>query len=127
MVITEKFPSSYFQDWDPTATSGAAPARRSATARADAALEASADLVLAIEHFLRSELAGTPEAPPIAADADLFAAGFLDTHNIFALIGFLAERFGLQFDDAELVPESFRTLTAIAALVATRRSRPPRD
>jgi chorismate-pyruvate lyase/acyl carrier protein len=127
MVITEKFPLSYFQDWDPTATGAAAPARRSAMARADAAMDASADLVLALDHFLRGELARTPEAPPIAADADLFAAGFLDTHNIFELIRFLAERFGVQFDDAKLVPESFRTLTAIAALVATRRSRPPRD
>jgi chorismate-pyruvate lyase/acyl carrier protein len=127
MVITEKFPSSYFQDWDPTATSAAAPSRRSVMARTDADLDVSADLVLALEHFLRVELARTPEAPPITADADLFAAGFLDTHNIFELIRFLAERFSVQFDDAELVPESFRTLTAIAALVATRRSRPPRD
>ncbi|MEB3318577.1 MAG: chorismate pyruvate-lyase family protein [Cyanobacteriota bacterium] len=127
MVITEKFPSSYFQDWDPSATSSAAPARRSATARADTARDASADIVLALDHFLRGELARTPEAPPIAADTDLFAAGFLDTRNIFELIRFLAERFGVQFDDAELVPESFRTLTAIAALVETHRSHTPRD
>ncbi|MFN9646406.1 MAG: chorismate pyruvate-lyase family protein [Cyanobacteriota bacterium] len=127
MVITEKFPSSYFQDWDPSATSGAASARRTAVARADAALDESADIVLAVEHFLRGELARTPEAPPLTADADIFAAGLLDTHNLFELIRFLTERFGVQFDDAELVPESFRTLTAIAALVASRRVRPPRE
>jgi chorismate-pyruvate lyase/acyl carrier protein len=127
MVITEKFPSSFFLDWDPTATSGAAPARRTTMARADAALGESADIVLALEHFVRGELARTPEAPPIAADADLFAAGLLDTRNIFELIRFLAERFGVQFDDAELVPDSFRTLTAIALHVATRRNGQPRD
>jgi chorismate-pyruvate lyase len=127
MVITEKFPSSYFQDWDPTTTSEAAPARRSARARNHAAQDPIAEVVLALEHFVRGELALLPESSPIGADTDLFAAGFLDKQNIFALIRFLSERFGVQFDDAELVPESFRTFTTIAALVATRHSPLPRD
>lgn len=127
MVITEKFPSSYFQVWDPSAISGAASARRAAVARADAALDEGADIALAVEHFLRGELARTPGAPPLTADADIFATGLLDTDNLFELIRFLTERFGVQFDDAELVPESFRTLTAIAALVVSRRIRPPRE
>jgi hypothetical protein len=53
------------------------------------------DPVVEGEHFVRGELARTPEAPPIAADADLFAAGLLDTRNIFELIRFLAERFAI--------------------------------
>jgi acyl carrier protein len=55
-----------------------------------------------------------------AADADLFAVGALDSMTLVQLILHLEEHFGLTLPMEELETESFRSLDAIAQLVAAR-------
>jgi chorismate-pyruvate lyase/acyl carrier protein len=124
MLITEKFPESYFRDWDPTGTWGAAPAPDT-TESARTPEQGEAELkrtVAELEHFLRHELPGNNHHGPIAPDAALLEGGIIDPPGFFALLAFITERFGVKFDDDELVAENFRTLGAIAQRIAEARA-----
>jgi acyl carrier protein len=124
MLITEKFPETYFRDWDPTGTWGTpaaphAPEAAHPPEQDDAALERT---VGELEHFLRTEVLGNHRHEPIPPDAALIESGLIDATGFFALLGFIAERYGVKFDDEELVPDNFRTLAGIARRVAERRA-----
>lgn len=124
MVITEKFPESYFRDWDPTSTRGTAVGWTPAEAPAapDDGQEVQR-VVAALEHFVRHELNGSSCRDPIAPDAELLEAGLVDSAGFFALLSFITERFGVKFEDEELVASNFGTLGAIARCIAERRDR----
>lgn len=122
MVITEKFPESYFRDWDPWAARGADAAPAPAPPARAAAPDVTT-IVRELERFLRAELLAGKRRRPIPPDTDLLARGLVNPTRFFALLSFIAERFGVQFDDAELEAEGFRTLTAIAGRVAERHGR----
>ncbi len=50
-------------------------------------------------------------------DTDLLAAGLLDSFDIVNLVSQLEETFGVEIDPADIVPENFRTISAIAGLM----------
>ncbi|WP_313992529.1 phosphopantetheine-binding protein [uncultured Selenomonas sp.] len=50
-------------------------------------------------------------------DTDLLAAGLLDSFDIVNLVSQLEENFGAEIDPTDIVPENFRTISAIAALM----------
>ena len=56
------------------------------------------------------------ELPP---DYDLVATGVVDSLGLLKVIAWLEDRFGLAIDDLELDPESFRSVAAIDAFVAS--------
>ena len=123
MLITEKFPETYFRDWDPTGTWGTAAVPEAAdAARAPEHDEQEQQRTLAeLEHFVRNDLLGNSRHDPIAADAALLEGGVVDSAGFFALLSFITERFGVKFDDEELVADNFRSLGAIARRIAERR------
>jgi chorismate-pyruvate lyase/acyl carrier protein len=125
MLITEKFPESYFRDWDPTATRGTAPAPEPAAALAAPVRDELEHqrLVAALESFVRNELLGNSRHDPIAPDTALLEGGLVDSTGFFSLLSFITERFGVKFDDEELVADNFRTLEAIARRIADRQGR----
>ena len=55
-------------------------------------------------------------------DDSLLTSGFIDSLGILDLATFIDEEFGLNLDDADLTPENFDSIAAIARLVDTRRS-----
>jgi acyl carrier protein len=55
------------------------------------------------------------------ADTDLQEAGVLDSFSTLALIGFLDETFHVHLEPAEVNADTFRTVNAIAALVAKKQ------
>jgi acyl carrier protein len=48
---------------------------------------------------------------------DFFARGMLDSFDLTMLISALEERFGIAMDGADIVPENFRSVEAIASLL----------
>lgn len=50
-------------------------------------------------------------------DTDLLAAGLLDSFDIVNLVSRLEETFGVEIDPTDIVPENFRTVSAIAVLM----------
>ncbi|MGH9533770.1 MAG: phosphopantetheine-binding protein [Terriglobales bacterium] len=49
---------------------------------------------------------------------DFFARGVLDSLGLITLVSSLEERYGVFIDVADIVPENFRNLAAIRALLA---------
>lgn len=50
-------------------------------------------------------------------DTDLLAAGLLDSFDIVNLVSLLEDTFGIEIDPRYIVPENFRTISAIAVLM----------
>ena len=48
---------------------------------------------------------------------DFFAEGMLDSFDLMTLVSTLDERFSVKIDGAEILPENFMNVDAIAALV----------
>ena len=56
----------------------------------------------------------------ITPDAKLLESGLLDSINLVQLIQFLEEHFGVAIPDSDLVPETFESVSKIAAYVQER-------
>ena len=50
-------------------------------------------------------------------DTDLLASGLLDSFDIVNLVSQLEEAFTVEMEPTDIVPENFRTVAAIAALM----------
>jgi acyl carrier protein len=53
----------------------------------------------------------------LANDESLLGAGIIDSTGVLELIGYLEEKFQLQFGDDELVAENFDTIIKITAFL----------
>jgi acyl carrier protein len=53
----------------------------------------------------------------LANDESLLGAGVIDSTGVLELIGYLEEKFQLQFGDDELVAENFDTILKITAFI----------
>jgi acyl carrier protein len=56
----------------------------------------------------------------LAIDGELLDSGIVDSMGILELVMFLEERFGIALDDDEMLPDNFRSVPAIAALVSRK-------
>lgn len=54
-------------------------------------------------------------------DYPLLEKDVLDSMGIFQVVAFLEDEFGIEVDDAELVPENFETIGSIAELIDSKR------
>jgi acyl carrier protein len=68
-----------------------------------------------LEFVVASWLSG--DARGLDGATDLQEAGVLDSFSMLTLVGFLEETYGVQLDPADINPETFRTVDAIAGLV----------
>jgi acyl carrier protein len=72
-----------------------------------------------IEEFIATEVTAD-EAARVGRDDDLLESGLLDSTAITMLVSFIEDRFGVEVEDSELVPENFRSVAAISAFVASK-------
>lgn len=77
------------------------------------------DVLKEIHDFTLAEFAS--ERPSLAPDENLLAQGIIDSMGILKLVTFLEERFDIEADDDDLVPENFSTLKAIQSFVERKR------
>ncbi len=60
----------------------------------------------------------------LEGSTDLIEQGVIDSMSLLRLISFVEERFGIQLADEEIVPQNFRSLDAIQALIARTQTKP---
>lgn len=78
------------------------------------------DIEAQIQEFVATELTADDRAK-VARDDDLLDSGLLDSTAITMLVSFIEERFSIDVEDDELVPENFHSVAAVSAFVASKR------
>ncbi len=63
--------------------------------------------------------AGNPAA--ISLDHSLLDSGLLDSTEVFEVVTFLEERFGIRVEDDEIVPDHFETVRKLVSFVRSKR------
>ena len=74
----------------------------------------------AIHDYLLTEFGADRDA--FAPGENLLAQGVIDSMGILKLVAFLEERFDIETDDDDMLPENFESLTALCAFVERKRS-----
>nr|WP_042188858.1 phosphopantetheine-binding protein [Kibdelosporangium sp. MJ126-NF4]CEL18498.1 FIG01127693: hypothetical protein [Kibdelosporangium sp. MJ126-NF4]CTQ97982.1 FIG01127693: hypothetical protein [Kibdelosporangium sp. MJ126-NF4] len=72
-----------------------------------------------IKQFVLDQFLPDVSASDLADDYDLVDGGVVDSLGLLKLLAWLEDEFGLPVDDIELAPETFRTIEAIDAFVAS--------
>jgi acyl carrier protein len=78
-----------------------------------------------VEDFLRTELGEGRGRGSIEPDENLIKRGILDSLGLMQLVTFLEERFGIEVEDQDLVPDNFRSLNEIGAFLEQKRGGTP--
>ncbi len=74
-------------------------------------------MIREIHDYVITELATDRELRTLAVEDDLIASGILDSMGIVKLIQFIEDRYGIQVEDDEVIPENFQHLAAIEAFI----------
>jgi acyl carrier protein len=75
------------------------------------------DVRTRIRTHIVDELGWTGPPEELTDQLPLLERRVLDSMGIFELVTFLEDAFGVQIDDADLLPEHFETIDAVARLV----------
>ena len=76
---------------------------------------------LVIEQFIRDEILMGNAPEKIDPGESLLESGMIDSLTLLRLISFIEDKFGIQVEDDEVVPEYFDTLTAIRELIERKK------
>jgi acyl carrier protein len=71
-----------------------------------------------VRRFIRTELLVGAHV-----EGDPFTTQLLDSLAVEQLVAFLEERYGIRFEDHEVVAENFASVGAVTALVTAKRRR----
>ena len=61
-----------------------------------------------------------PDASLLGDDTSLLDQGIVDSTGVLEVTAFLEERFGIQIEDSEIVPENLDTIGSIVAFLARK-------
>lgn len=53
----------------------------------------------------------------------LITSGLIDSLSVIDLVSYAESHFGLKFDNAELIPENFDSVSALATLIVKKREK----
>jgi acyl carrier protein len=70
-----------------------------------------------IESFIRTEFDVSPSDNGFGRTVDLFELGYIDSVGFAELLAFLAEEFGVDVPEDELLSESFARIDGMASIV----------
>ena len=79
------------------------------------------DISLAVRGFIAENFLFRDDADAITHEASLLDAGIIDSTGVLELIGFLEDNFGVQVQDAEMVPENLDSVARIVAFVGRKK------
>jgi acyl carrier protein len=78
------------------------------------------DIAREIHDFVLTQFAS--ERSEVDGNENLLAQGIIDSLAILKLVAFLEERFGVEVEDDDLVPENFGSIGQLRAFVERKRS-----
>jgi acyl carrier protein len=79
------------------------------------------DLQHELHTFIVTEVAAGHGLDSIAPDEDLIQRGIVDSLGFQQLVEFCEKRYGIRVDEADLVPENFRSLRELAEYVQRKQ------
>jgi acyl carrier protein len=74
-------------------------------------------IVESIREFITQEITHGTADQELDPDLSLLEEGILDSLGLQQLITFLEQKFAISVDDADLMPENFESINAIAKLI----------
>lgn len=74
-----------------------------------------------IRDFIVDHLGWQGRRHELGPDYPLIEGDVLDSMGIFELVGFLEERYAIEIDDLDVVPDNFATITAVEEMVRSKR------
>jgi acyl carrier protein len=80
------------------------------------------DYTHTIKEFIIEEFAPDLSVEQLETDYDLLAGGVLDSLGVLKVLVWLEDTFQISADDAEIFPESFGSVEAINAFIASMRA-----
>jgi len=75
-----------------------------------------------IRQFIAENFMYTADVSELTHDLQLFDSGIIDSTGVLELVAFLEESYDIQVDDAEMLPENFASIAALAAFVRRKTS-----
>ncbi len=75
-----------------------------------------------IKDFIIEEFMPDVPVEQLETDYDLLAGGVIDSLGVLRVLVWLEDTFQIPLDDAEIVPESFRSVEAISAFIEDMRT-----
>lgn len=79
------------------------------------------DHTLAIKEFIVKEFLPDVPVEQLDLDYDLLAGGVIDSIGLLRAVVWLEDTFQISLCDAEIVPENFRSVAAMRALIERTR------
>lgn len=76
-----------------------------------------------IRQFILNSLKWHGSPSSLTSDYPLIKNDILDSMAIFETIAYLEDQFGIEIQDEVLVPENFKSISAIARLVSASQAR----
>jgi acyl carrier protein len=73
-----------------------------------------------VRGYIVAEMGWSGSPAELTDDYPLLEREVIDSLGIFKLVTFVEERYGIEVDDEELVPDNFETIAHVAALVSTK-------
>jgi acyl carrier protein len=81
------------------------------------------DIEAQIQEFVATEVTAGDRVK-VGPHDDILDSGLLDSTAITMLVSFIEDRFGVEVEDDDLVPENFRSIAAVSAFVASKNGTP---
>jgi acyl carrier protein len=77
------------------------------------------DLNSRIRYFVATEIM-LRDDPSVVKDDTRLVGGVMDSLGLMQLVAYLQEEFNLRFDEEEIVPDNFRTVSDVEGLVSRK-------
>ena len=80
------------------------------------------DLEQQIRTYIAQNILFSGNSYPYADEVSFLDQGIVDSMNVLELVTFIEDRYGVQVDDRDIVPDNFDSVSRLAAYV--RRKKP---
>ena len=81
------------------------------------------DVEFGIRNYIAQNLLFSRNGYPYSDTTSLLEEGIIDSMNLLQLVTFVEEKFGVQVEDQDIVPDNFDSVSKIAAYI--RHKLPP--
>lgn len=75
-----------------------------------------------IKKFIVEEIISDNNIANLGHDDSLIEAGVIDSLGIMKLLVFLNEKFSINIEDEEVIPENFETIQAITSMIESKKN-----